>query len=271
MSENHLNYYYAYNSGCWTKKISDTVIESPVLLTINGEGWFSFMCTPVDLVSLAIGFIFNEGFIETINDIASIRVCPSGDNIDVWLRKNITKPKEWYRASGCMGGITSALNPHLEKNTLKSNKDDGIFLPPDQIGILIRHLHKMQSIYMKSGGVHSSALSDGKKLIVTSEDIGRHNTLDKIAGRCLLEKIKIPQRILLTTGRISSEMMQKTIRLDAPIVISYNSPSSLSIKMAERWGITLVGYAKINYLRVYTHPKRILAEEDQRALEFMMV
>jgi FdhD protein len=260
LPENQLVEYYTYDSGCWIKKIAETIIELPILLTVNGEVWFSFMCTPVDLEALAVGFLYNEGFIETIDDVASLRICPTGDNIDVWLHKNIAKPDEWRRTSGCTGGITSvqSLDPKTVSTTTSIN--DGFILPTEQIGELIELLQESQDIYKKSGGIHSSALSDGKKLVVVSEDIGRHNTLDKIAGHCLLDKIKIPQRILLTTGRISSEMMQKSSRLTATIVISRTSPSSLSIQMAERLGITLIGYANYNYLRVYTHPVRILGK-----------
>ena len=93
--------------------------------------------------------------------------------------------------------------------------------------------------------------------MLSAEDIGRHNTLDKIAGLCMLRNIWPDQRIIITTGRISSEMLQKAARLRAPILISRTSPSSLSIEMAERYGITLVGYARRQRFNVYSHPQRL--------------
>jgi FdhD protein len=123
---------------------------------------------------------------------------------------------------------------------------------------LIAKLFTSQDLYKKSGGVHTSALSDGEKIITRAEDIGRHNTLDKIAGRCLMEGLKPQNRILLTTGRISSEMLQKSARLNAAIVISRTSPSSMSISLAKSWGITLIGYARRSSFRVYSHPERII-------------
>jgi len=104
--------------------------------------------------------------------------------------------------------------------------------------------------------VWSQPSSDGKQIVLVAEDIGRHNTLDKLAGMCLLQNSWPEPRILITTGRISSEMLQKAARMGAPILISRTSPSSLSIEMAERYGITLIGYARRQRFNVYTHPQR---------------
>jgi FdhD protein len=112
------------------------------------------------------------------------------------------------------------------------------------------------------GGVHTSILSDGKRVVASAEDVGRHNSLDKIAGRCLLDSINLPCKILITTGRISSEMIQKAARIGASIVISRTSASSLSVDLAEKWGLTLIGYAHIGQFVVYTHSERILQPSE---------
>ncbi len=104
-----------------------------------------------------------------------------------------------------------------------------------------------QSLYRASGGVHTSALSDGEQLQIVAEDIGRHNTLDKIAGRLLLEGSKDNPRIIL----------QKSWRMGVSVVISRTSPSSLSIRLAERRGITLIGYARRDRFTLYSHPERL--------------
>jgi FdhD protein len=130
-------------------------------------------------------------------------------------------------------------------------------VPPETIGHLVEQLFNAQTLYRETGGVHTSALSDGDQIVLVAEDIGRHNTLDKIAGLCLMKNIQPPIRILITTGRISSEMLQKAARLNAPVLISRTSPSSLSIEMAERYGITLIGYARKHRFNVYTNEQRI--------------
>jgi FdhD protein len=118
-------------------------------------------------------------------------------------------------------------------------------------------LFESQSLYRETGGVHTSALSDGESVLLAAEDIGRHNTLDKIAGMCLMRNVRPEKRILITTGRISSEMLQKAARMDVPILISRTSPSSLSIEMAERYGITLIGYARRHRFNVYSNSHRV--------------
>ena len=118
-------------------------------------------------------------------------------------------------------------------------------------------LFESQELYRETGGVHTSALSDGKRILLSAEDIGRHNTLDKIAGLCVMNNLWPDVRILITTGRISSEMLQKAARLHTPILISRTSPSSLSIEMAQKYGITLIGYARRQRFNVYTNGQRV--------------
>jgi FdhD protein len=130
-------------------------------------------------------------------------------------------------------------------------------LQPEEIERFFEMLLEAQVLYRKTGGVHTSILSDGSKTLVSAEDIGRHNTLDKIAGLCLMNGIWPQTRILMTTGRISSEMLQKAANLNVPILISRTSPSSLSIEMAERYGITLIGYARRQRFNVYSNSQRV--------------
>lgn len=112
-------------------------------------------------------------------------------------------------------------------------------------------------LYRLSGGVHTSALSDNKNLLVVAEDIGRHNTLDKIHGECLLRGLSTKDRLLLTTGRVSLEMLLKTARMQAPVVVSRHSPTEGAISLARDLGITLVGHVRGRRLLVYTHPERL--------------
>lgn len=253
--------YFQYQSGDSVEIESEVIVEMPVSITVNGELWLTFMCTPIHLEELAVGFLFNEGLVHQKDEISDVRLCQSGDNVDIWLNRSIQKPTQWRRTSGCTGGITSVAENSLEMiSSVHTSIVKNSFLTAERVSGLISALFETQDIYRRSGGVHTSALSDGEVIIVSAEDIGRHNTLDKIAGICLLQDIWPENRIIMTTGRISSEMLQKAFRLGASILISRTSPSSLSIQLAEQYGITLIGYARRNRFNLYSHPKRIISE-----------
>jgi len=132
---------------------------------------------------------------------------------------------------------------------------------------LVERLFESQDLYKKTGGVHTSILTDGDRIILSAEDVGRHNSLDKIAGLYLLGEAEFRNKILLSTGRISSDMLQKAARIGAAIVISRTSPTSMSVELADRWGITLIGYARRDRFNLYTHPMRIIETESHEDKE----
>ena len=245
--------YKRFEFNKWASFDAETIVETPVSLTINGEAWITFMCTPVDLEAMAVGFLYNEGILENMDEVAHVRVCEHGDNVDVWLNHNALQPKSWRRTSGCTGGVTAVDALARPDILFDANRPK---FQPEAIEHLVDMLFESQELYRETGGVHTSALSDGERILVSAEDIGRHNTLDKIAGLCLMNNVWPETRILITTGRISSEMLQKAARLQAPILISRTSPSSLSIEMAERYGITLIGYARRHRFNVYSNAQR---------------
>jgi FdhD protein len=247
-------HYERFESNKWEPHDAETIVEAPVSLTVNGEAWITFMCTPVDLEAMAVGFLYNEGIIEAMAEVEDVRVCEHGDNIDVWLNHAAVQPNAWRRTSGCTGGVTAVdvlARPDVAFQPAQPQ------IPAEAIGRLVEMLFESQELYRETGGVHTSALSDGERILLSAEDIGRHNTLDKIAGMCLMKQIWPETRILISTGRISSEMLQKAARLGAPILISRTSPSSLSIEMAERYGITLIGYARRHRFNVYNGLDRL--------------
>ena len=247
-------HYDRYEFKKWESHDSETITETPVSLTVNGQVWLTFMCTPVHLEAMAVGFLYNEGMIETMSEVVDVRICEHGDNVDVWLNRSVEQPTSWRRTSGCTGGVTAVdllAKPNVSLRDIQVN-----FLP-EAIEHQVELLLEAQVLYRETGGVHTSLLSNGEKIVVSAEDIGRHNTLDKIAGLCLMQNAFPETRILITTGRISSEMLQKAARMDVPMLISRTSPSSLSIEMAERYGITLIGYARKHRFNVYSNSQRV--------------
>ncbi len=245
-----------YHHGVWDELSRAVIVEHPLSLTVNGEILTVLMCTPTELEALALGFLYNEGLIAALDDVAEIHLCEDARNIDIWLRHEITRPHHWRRTSGCVGGVTA------DRETEGAPLDADFRLTPDDVAALFRILSAAQVLYVQAGGVHTSVLSDGKQALLSAEDVGRHNSLDKLAGLLLKDPSRrAAARVLLTTGRISSEMLQKAYRMGIPVVISRTAPSSLAVERAVRDEITLIGYARPHRFIVYSHPERIVRTE----------
>lgn len=249
-------HYLKYSSHNLEESAGGVITEANIGLTVNGEPWLSFMCTPSQPEALAIGFLFNEGVINTMDEVEILQLCEHGDNVDVWLNHPVEKPAKWRRTSGCTGGVTT---DKAQESTLPLDSDDKMSI--DLVLSWMDRLLENQELYREVRGVHCSILTNGVEILAQAEDIGRHNTLDKIAGIVMMEDIQAERRMILTTGRISSEMLQKSARLGAAILVSRTSPSSMSIELAHQFGITLIGYARRNQCHVYTHPERLITSE----------
>lgn len=168
------------------------------------------------------------------------------------------RPRRAIVTAGCGGGLTfddlSGVHEPLQSDLRAT---------PDQLAAFMRQLHLGAELYQTARGVHTALLTevegpdnDGRVLLQV-EDIGRHNCLDKLQGAALLAGIPTKDRVLLSSGRISSEMINKARRLETPIVCSRTSPTSLSLALAEAWNITIVAYLRQDRMRVYTHPERV--------------
>ena len=120
------------------------------------------------------------------------------------------------------------------------------------------HLYQKRSdLYNLTGCIHSAAITDGEHILVCAEDIGRHNAVDKVVGYCVLESISLDDKVILVSGRLSSEMATKCARWDIPIVVSRAAPTARAIDIAEKQGITMVGFMRGTRMNIYTHPERI--------------
>jgi len=158
-------------------------------------------------------------------------------------------PTQRRITSGCGGGAAF--------KTQGQKVDSGLVVTPTEVLLLMKQLQEQMDLYRLSGGVHTSALSDTKNLLVVAEDIGRHNTLDKIQGECLMRGLSTRDLLLLTTGRISSEMLLKAAKVQVPVVVSRHSPTGSAVSLAHDLGIALVGRARGGRLAVYSHPERL--------------
>lgn len=231
---------------------SEIVEEATACISVNGMELATFMCTPLNLDWLGVGFLFNEGIISRIDEIASLHISDA-NCVDIWLTHDFTPPERLIVTAGCGGGVTFddllAQRPPL-------NQD--LHTTPDELAALMRQLHLGAELYQRSRGIHTAVLAVPSGVLLQVEDLGRHNCLDKLAGAALLQGLDTRGRILLSSGRISSEMINKARRMETPIVCSRTSPTSLSVALAETWNMTIVAYLIQNRMRIYTHPERLL-------------
>jgi len=233
----------------WTRTSANVPSEMQLTIYVNEKELVTILCTPFKLNCLVLGFLYAEGFISGLKDVVTMRICEDDSLADVRL----ANPETHFSGkrtlpTGCGGGAVF--------KTDVQEIDSDLHVMPEEILSLMKQFQESMELYRISGGVHTSALADKKNLIIVAEDIGRHNTLDKIQGECLLTGISTQDRLLLTTGRISSEMLVKAGKMGIPVVITRRSPTSGAISLAHNLGITLVGHARGNRLTVYSHPER---------------
>jgi FdhD protein len=233
----------------WARTLTHVPDEMELTIYVNRRELVTILCTPTKLNCLVLGFLYAEGIISGMGDVASMRVCEEESMADVRLSNTKYKlPTLRTLTSGCGGGATF--------KTQGQRVDSALVVKPKEVLSLMKQFQEQMELYQLCGGVHTSALADTKNLLVVAEDIGRHNTLDKIQGECLLRGLSSRDGLLLSTGRISSEMLLKGARMQTPIVVSRTSPTARAVSLARDLGITLVGYAHGNRLSVYSHPER---------------
>jgi FdhD protein len=238
----------------WKGEEGEVIDEVPLTIYVNGLELVTIMGTPLNQDWLAVGFLKNEGIINDLEEIEDLRVTTDGCCIDVWVDRVVDFPSKIIVTSGCGGGLTYD-DPQVGIEPFHSK----ISTTPEVLLQAFNTLQTKDSLYARARGVHAAGLLDLEKrmIIVVAEDIGRHNSIDKLRGACLLDGIPTRDRALITTGRISSEMLRKGALMGCPLIASRTSPTSLAIEMAEAWNVTLVGYARHGKLRVYCNPQRL--------------
>jgi len=245
-----------FTDGGWARTTVHVASEMELTIYVNQQELVTILCTPTGLNYLVLGFLYAEGIISGLGDVALLRVCKDEALADVRLANPAYKlPAQRTLTSGCGGGATFTAQGERVASDLA--------VAPAAALSLMRQLQKQTELYRLSGGVHTSALADSQNLLVVAEDIGRHNTLDKIQGECLMKGVPTKDRLLLTTGRVSSEMLLKAARMQAPVVVSRHSPTGSAVSLARELGITLAGYARGGRLLVYSYPERLGRASDE--------
>ncbi len=240
----------------------EVVAEFPLRVVLNGTQLVTLLCTPSELEELAVGFLLSEGILHCRDSIRSLSVSEQDATVRIEL-----------------AGLPSDLSALFEKRTISSGCGKGMTFtnyrtPPDRritireqsvdletIRRLLRAFRNISSLYLETGGAHSAALAENGEILFFAEDIGRHNAVDKLIGKAFLRSQPLAHTILLTSGRVTTEIMTKAGRNGIPVVISRAAPSCMAVSYAEDLGTTLIGFARGDRMNVYTWQNRIRLPE----------
>ena len=249
-----------YRKGTLKPDLDSVVREVPVTLFLNGSEFVTLVCSPGSLEELVAGFLYAEGILKEKSDLQEITMNEEEGLIwvetagaavpeEMFLKRFITTCCGRGRASFYFindargaGPVSSALN-----------------ITPQEIFALCSELEERSFLFRETGGAHGAALGEKDRLIFFYADVGRHNAVDKLFGRCFLDGITAAGKVLVLSGRISSEILIKAAKMGIPVVVSRSAPTDLAVELAGELGITVVGFAREERLNIYTHAGRVVS------------
>jgi len=240
------------------ERAEDVIVrEFPLTVMLNDTELVTLLCSPADFKYLALGFLVSEGLLKSKQDVKRVTVDERKGVVRVETAADLSAEGEavFKRliTPGCGRGASfySAADTGLEKVESK------LTVTAAQVFELMKQFQHRSLVFRTTGGVHSAALCDNTNILVFNEDIGRHNAIDKIFGQCLDRGLPVDERIILTSGRISSEIVVKVARRKVPVLVSKSAPTTVGVKLADELGITLVGFVRGARMNVYAHDERV--------------
>jgi FdhD protein len=241
-----------YRDGTLTALDKAPPPERAISLIVDGEELATIACSPIRVIALALGFLRVEDIIQRAEDVALMEVCDEETVVKVRLAptaRAVPHDRKRILTSGCGRGVTFSLDVVAVEG--------GMTVRPEQLMAWMEELLDKAAGYKEHGGTHTAGLfgRDGLELLV--EDIGRHNTVDRIAGEAILSDLDTSGKAILTSGRISSEMLVKASRLGCGIVASRTSPTELAVSLAMEANVALCGYVRRDQLRVFHDAGRL--------------
>jgi len=235
--------------------------ELPLTIILNNQELVTLLCSPTSLKYLAIGFLSSEGLIKSRDEIKKIIVDEWRGVVRIETKedKGFANERIFKRSITSGGGRGASFYSVTDvqgQAKVESQLDISV-----KIFALVKEFQQRSQIYRATGGVHSAAMCDTKSILIFSEDIGRHNAIDKIFGQCLIEDIPTDERLIITSGRISSEILLKVAKRNIPVIISKSAPTDLGVRLADDLGITLIGFARGKRMNVYVNDWRVVTDE----------
>ncbi len=212
------------------------IVEIGLDIFVNDQFYKKIYCSPINIDELIIGSLAFDNMINSVKDISKLHIGKDRAYVDIQV-----------------------LNPQDSMSCEKIAAENQV--DAQDIARLMKQHLDASDIHRQTGGVHIMSLSEGKSLMVSREDIGRHNAVDKIYGYCLKNNLDCSRKILFSSGRISNEIIEKICFMGVKIVVSRATVTDLARKKAEDAGITLIGFARGERFNIYSHPERIIIND----------
>ena len=233
------------------------VREFPLTIVLNDQELVTMLCSPANQKELAVGFLYSEGLIESREEIKNVTLHEGTGVIRVETEGGYELDREVLFNRLITSGCGRGASFYSATDVTDKQVESLIQVSIGEILALTRGFQHRSETYRATGGVHAAALCDTTNVLVFSEDIGRHNAMDKVFGECLLKDIPTDDHLVITSGRISSEILLKVARRNIPVLVSKSAPTNLGVKMANELGVTLVGFVRGKRANVYTNTWRI--------------
>ena len=235
-----------------------TAREFPLTIMLNGEQLVTVLCSPGELEALTVGFLFSEGIIKAKEEITGLTLDAERGIVRIRTAEDKTADGKLFAkrvlTTGCGRGMAFYSYADLDR---KKKVLSDLKVTPEAVLSLSRRFQGASELYRTTHGVHSAALCDTENILFFAEDIGRHNAVDKVLGRCLLTGTSVADRILITSGRISSEILFKAAGSGIPVLVSKSAPTDMGVDLARELSITLIGFVRGGAMNVYAGEERI--------------
>ncbi len=235
----------------------EVIVEELITVMVEGVGSFALMCTPCDVEALAIGFAFSEGVISSFDDVIDYSYTPDQQVVAMRVEDpDQSVPSRNLIVTSSCGMCGSRNIDKLLGGQVKCA--DSLSITPASLRSVMEQMHKRQRLFTRTGGTHAAGVFTAEsELITLSEDLGRHNALDKAIGLCLMQERSPAGCGVTLSGRISMELVAKAARAGIEIMAAVSAPSSMAVAAADKCNITLCGFVRSDRATIYTHPHRI--------------
>ncbi|AKG72937.1 formate dehydrogenase accessory sulfurtransferase FdhD [Salinicoccus halodurans] len=253
-----------YDSGAFEETNDAIAEEFPLTLYINDVEFATLVCSPDHLEELIMGFLASEGAIRKYSDIKSMNLDDHGGFCHINLNSDISTDHFTYskRILGSCCGKSRQFYFQSDVDTAKVSMSKTT-ITPEQCTTLMRDMQDTSTIFKETGGIHNASLGTPEEVIVHRGDIGRHNALDKLYGYCIENRIPVNDKVLVFSGRISSEVLTKAAKIGVGIVLSKSAPTDLAIRLAEDLNITAIGFIRGDSFNIYSHPWRVVQKNAE--------